>query len=76
MSIVAVFVAMFIFYVFSRLEKSKDLVIRSVGYSLLIVSGAAFTFFIGLTAWLALECGPPDMAYLFSLTTCARTAST
>ncbi len=66
-AIVAAFVAMFIFYAFSRIEKSSDVIVKSVGRLLVIAAGLAFVFIIAASAWLALTCGPPLMAYLFGV---------
>jgi hypothetical protein len=66
-AILAAFIAMFIFYVFSRMEKSTDAVVKLVGHALLIISGLAFIFVIITSAWLALSCRPRLIAYLYGV---------
>jgi hypothetical protein len=66
-AMLAAFVAMFIFYVFSRMERSNDVVVKLVGRALLIVSGLAFIFVIVTSAWLALSCSPRLIAYLYGV---------
>src|ERR1700682_6279892 len=66
-SIVAAFIAMVLFFVFSRFEKSSDVVVRLIGHVLLIATGAAFTFVIATSMSLALTCKPPLMAYLYGV---------
>jgi hypothetical protein len=66
-AIFAALIAMFIFYVFSRLEKASDPVVRLVGHILLLATGMAFVFVIATTAWLGLTCKPPLMAYLYGV---------
>jgi hypothetical protein len=75
-AILAAFVAMFIFYVFSRMEKATDPVVKLVGHALLIISGLAFIFVIVTSAWLALFCSPRLIAYLYGVSEfCSRSTA-
>jgi len=63
----AAIVAMFIFYIFSRIEKSADTIIKLAGYALIVITTLAFIFVIVTSAWLALACEPRVLAYLYGV---------
>jgi hypothetical protein len=66
-AMVATFAAMVLFYVFSRIEKSTDLIVKLSGYVLLLITTLAFVFVIATSAWLAVTCKPRVMAYLYGV---------
>lgn len=66
-AILAAIIAMVIFYIFSRIEKSIDVVVKLSGYTLIIVATLAFIFVIVTSAWLALACKPRLLAYLYGV---------
>jgi len=49
-AILAAIIAMVIFYIFSRIEKSIDVVVKLSGYTLIIVATLAFIFVIVTSA--------------------------
>ncbi len=66
-ALVAAFIAVLIFYTFSRIGKSSDVLVKLVGYALIIISGLAFIFIIVTSAWLTLTCAPPLLAYIYGV---------
>jgi hypothetical protein len=71
---VGAFIGAFVFYAFSSIERATDVVVKLVGYAVVVAGGFAFVFFIGASAYLAIECGPKPLAYLFGiLQVCAPT---
>jgi hypothetical protein len=66
-AISAAIIAMFVFYIFSRIEKSTDVVVKLAGYALIVVTTLAFIFVIVTSGWLALACKPRLLAYLYGV---------
>src|SRR5436190_10827712 len=67
-AMVAAFIAVAIYFAFSRVERSQNIVVRGAGYAVLTVSVLAFVFVIAMSAWLALTCGPRLIAHLYGVT--------
>jgi hypothetical protein len=66
-SILAMLVAMILLYVFSRIEKSTDIVVKTAGRTLIIVSVAAFVIFVGSSLFAAIACAPRVFVYLYGI---------
>ncbi len=66
-AMVAALCTMLVFYIFSQIEKVSDLVVKLLGYVILTVATLGFVFIIVTSAWLALYCTPPVLAYLYGV---------
>lgn len=66
-AIVAVFLMTVLFFAFSRIGRGGDVVVRFVGYVILIVSAVAFVVTIGACISVGLTCRPPVFVYLLGV---------
>ncbi len=67
LSLIAIFLAMTLLYVFSRIEMSSDPVVRFSGQLLVIVTTLVFATFVITSLWAAIDCRPSVFVYLYGI---------
>ena len=66
-SVVAMFVAMILLYVFSRIEKARDPIVRLAGQAIVAVVTLAFSGFVISSLWATIGCQPRPLVALYGL---------
>jgi tetratricopeptide (TPR) repeat protein len=76
LAIVAMFVAMFLLYIFSRIEKSNDLVVKLAGQLVIVITALAFVAFVGSSVVATILCMPRVFVFLYGLEPACRSEKT